>query len=188
MSLDDASRDLIIESITASLKKTVLDTLDERLAALKVPGEPPATPAPTAAPKSGSATPVPRPPLNSTRLPFFRQPLRQAGTSDLPSLDHPFPHVEEATIAAIISHTFNPYHLFKLDPCHHEKSSKKTLQLIGSSLEIASDETALKDFKDLTSLMVPLMVYFESSSIMHLHRRPESFPSYSSGTRLTSTR
>ncbi|TEB26944.1 hypothetical protein FA13DRAFT_1567987, partial [Coprinellus micaceus] len=80
---------------------------------------------------------------------------------DLPSLDHPFPHVEEATIATIISHTFNPYHLFKLDPRHHEKQQKKTLQLIGSSLEITSDETALKDFKDLTSLMVPLMVYFE---------------------------
>jgi hypothetical protein len=84
-----------------------------------------------------------------------------SGTSYLPSFDHPFPHVEEATITSILAHTFHPYHLWKLDPRHHERNQKKTLQLVGGSLEIAPDDTALKDYKDVASLVVPLNVYFE---------------------------
>jgi hypothetical protein len=38
------------------------------------------------------------------------------GASQIPSLAHPFHHVSEATINSILSHTFNPYELYKLDP------------------------------------------------------------------------
>lgn len=82
-----------------------------------------------------------------------------AGESD--SFICPFPHVEDATISTIINHTFDPYHLWKLDPRLQNKTQKQTLQLVGLSLELASNEVSLKEFKDLPSLFVLLMVYFE---------------------------
>ncbi|KAJ2932588.1 hypothetical protein H1R20_g4506, partial [Candolleomyces eurysporus] len=132
--------------------------------------QPPATSglAPPAPPPSSNAT---APTQHSTNLlasgvpqTGFVPPLTTnsaSGTSEIPYLDHPFPHVNEATINAIITHTFNPYHLWKLNPHHQEKNQKRTLQLVGASLKFASDETALKDFKEITSLMVPLQVYFK---------------------------
>jgi hypothetical protein len=82
-------------------------------------------------------------------------------TSEPLLFDHPFPHVKEATITSILAHTFNPYHLWKLDPRYHEQNQKKTLQLVGGSLKITSDNAALKDYKDIASLVVPLNIYFE---------------------------
>ncbi|KAF6744190.1 hypothetical protein DFP72DRAFT_778430, partial [Ephemerocybe angulata] len=72
-----------------------------------------------------------------------------------------FPHIEDATISSIINHTFDPHHLWKLDPRLKNNPQKRTLQLVGSSLELASDELSLKQFKDLPYLFIPLTIYFE---------------------------
>ncbi|RXW11686.1 hypothetical protein EST38_g14169 [Candolleomyces aberdarensis] len=146
--IDESTRALI-ESITAEFQKSMMSEFEARLSALSLTASSSSSSQQQPATQLGSP-PLAPPPSSSTQTHFSSAP-QAPGTPQTGF---------EATVNAIITHTFNPYHLWKLDPRYQEKNQKKTLQLIGNSLEIASDETALKDFKDITSLMIPLQVYF----------------------------
>jgi hypothetical protein len=128
-----------IEAITSALGNKLTEQLEACFAALS-------SPAPTNRETPSPQTPhVPQPPsntsltlspLDTTQTPAhsttgitsniqlgFIPPLSgntANGTSEPLSFDHPFPHVEEATITSILAHTFNPYHLWKLDPRYHK--------------------------------------------------------------------
>ncbi|KAJ2936519.1 hypothetical protein H1R20_g573, partial [Candolleomyces eurysporus] len=138
----DESTCALIKSITAEIQKSVMNEIEARLSTLSLltsllshqqQASLPLIPPPS----SGTQMQLP-PASQAPRTPQagFVPPLTATSASGMyetPYIDHSFPH---------------------------EKNQKKTLQLIGNSLEIASNETTLKDFKDITLLMIPLQVYF----------------------------
>ena len=88
-----------------------------------------------------------------------------AGTSP-PSLLSLFPEVEAATITSIIQHEFRGSDLYKLDSRYRDKTERQMLALNGTTLELTTNDTALKEYKSLNSILVPLSTYF-SILIMH---------------------
>ena len=78
----------------------------------------------------------------------------------LSSLLSCFPMVEAAIIMAIITHEFCAIDLYKLDPQYRNKSEQRILALNSDTLELHSGDTTVKEYCSLTSIIVPLTVYF----------------------------
>ncbi len=91
-----------------------------------------------------------------------------AGTSTT-SLFTLFPEVEVATITSIIQHDLRCSDLYKLDPRYCNKAERKTLELNSTTLELSNDDSSLKKYKTLSSIVVPLTTYF---SILMAHYQP----------------
>ncbi|PBK81256.1 hypothetical protein ARMGADRAFT_881894, partial [Armillaria gallica] len=87
----------------------------------------------------------------------------------LPSIFSLFPEVEVATITSVIQHELRASDIYKLDPRHRDKAERKTLELNGTKLELSNDDTALKEYKTLNSIIDPLSTYF---SILIMHAQP----------------
>ncbi|KAK0241007.1 hypothetical protein EDD85DRAFT_735717, partial [Armillaria nabsnona] len=90
-------------------------------------------------------------------------------TSTSPSIFSLFLEVEVATITSVIQHELHASNIYKLDPRHHNKAERKTLELNGTKLELSNDDTALKEYKTLNSIVDPLSMYF---SILIMHAQP----------------
>jgi len=84
----------------------------------------------------------------------------------LPSLLSLFPEVEAATITSIIQHEFCGSDLYKLDSRYQDKTERQMLALNSTTLELTTNDTALKEYKSLNSILVHLSTYF-SILIMH---------------------
>ncbi|KAK0438686.1 uncharacterized protein EV420DRAFT_1279926 [Desarmillaria tabescens] len=90
-----------------------------------------------------------------------------AGAS--PSIFSLFPKVEVTTITSIIQHELRASDIYKLNTWHCDKPERKTLKLNGTKLELSNDDTALKEYKTLNSILDPLSTYF---SILIMHTQP----------------
>ncbi|KAK0471865.1 hypothetical protein IW261DRAFT_1344122 [Armillaria novae-zelandiae] len=86
-----------------------------------------------------------------------------------PSIFSLFPEVEVATITCVIQHELCASDIYKLDPRHHDKMDRKTLELNGTKLKLANDNTVLKEYRTLNSIIDPLTMYF---SILIMHAQP----------------
>ncbi|KAJ3534181.1 hypothetical protein NMY22_g7033 [Coprinellus aureogranulatus] len=92
-----------------------------------------------------------------------------AGTS--PSIRSLFPDVEAAHISDIISHTFRPQDLYKLDSRYRDKDRSYTFNMSTGAFE--TDNRAAKDYKSFDSIYAPLVTYFNILSA-HLASRDRS--------------
>ena len=141
--------------------KTLLQTA-LRVGANLPPAPAPPTPAP---PVLAAPAPVPQafaaPEAAQLAAPGFVPPVSAnpaAGASS--SLLSRFPMVEAAVITAIITHEFRATDLYKLDPQYRNRSERRVLALNGDTLELHSGDTTAKEYRSLTSIIVPLTVYF----------------------------
>ncbi|KAF8804936.1 hypothetical protein BYT27DRAFT_7105769 [Phlegmacium glaucopus] len=74
-----------------------------------------------------------------------------------------FPLVETSAVLEITRHSFKPLDLFKLDPTLHDRNAdlKTTLDLDNGSLTAKARSGSLRDYPQFSSLLKPLMVYFD---------------------------
>ncbi|KAF9005387.1 hypothetical protein BDZ89DRAFT_1080041 [Hymenopellis radicata] len=117
-----------------------------------------------------------QPAATQSSNPLFISPLTAnpaAGTSPSPSLLSCFPEVEAAVITAIITHEFRASDLYKLDSRYRDKSERRTVEFNGSTgtLELTGEDSSLKEFKTLNSIIVPLSTYF-SILLLHAQQAP----------------
>jgi hypothetical protein len=129
-------------------------------------------PAPAQAPQQEAQVQVPVivPPAQTVPASQYVAPLTgnpAAGASI--SLLSSFPEVEAATITAVIQHELRGTDIYKLDSRYRDKTERQTLAFNGTSLEIASNDSAAKDYKTLNSIIIPLNTYF---SILLMHSQP----------------
>lgn len=120
---------------------------------------------------AASSPPLTQPPAASTSTgsqpfvgPLTNNPA--SGASNHTSLLSTFPEVEAAVITSIIQHEFWGSDLYKLDSRYRDKTERQALTLNGTTLELTSNDSALKDYKSLNSIAIPLDTYF-SILIMH---------------------
>ncbi|KAF8814520.1 hypothetical protein BYT27DRAFT_7082109 [Phlegmacium glaucopus] len=104
-------------------------------------------------------------PVTPPTLSLNPPPFHSSASSVIPigeSLYDLFPLVETGTILEITKHTFKPLDLFKLDPTLHDKNMdlKTTLDLENGSITAKAKSGSLRDYPQFTSLLEPLMVYF----------------------------
>ncbi|PBK67763.1 hypothetical protein ARMSODRAFT_863996, partial [Armillaria solidipes] len=89
-------------------------------------------------------------------------------STSLPYLLRLFPQVKEATITSVIQHELPPSDLYKLDPRYLDEGETKTVELDdGITYEFPNVNSSLKEYKTLSSIIVPLSTYF-SILIAHL--------------------
>lgn len=120
-------------------------------------------PVPPGAQSSSQPQPPARPELCSP------QPQQRLGyltsnpaiATSLPYLSKLFPGVKEATITSVIRHELPPSDLYKLDPRYLDEGETKTAELgDGITYEFPNVNSSLKEYKTLSSIIVPLSTYF----------------------------
>ena len=146
----------LVESVTElkTLLQTALRVGANLPPAPAVPA--PMPPAPVAAPQASAAPEAALQPA----LGFVPPASANAAAGASSSLLSRFPMVEAAVITAIITHEFRATDLYKLDPQYCNRSERCILALNGDMLELQSGDTTAKEYRSLTSIIIPLTVYF----------------------------
>ncbi|GLB36092.1 hypothetical protein LshimejAT787_0303800 [Lyophyllum shimeji] len=139
-----------------------------QLQAAAAQAQPAAPPQPAQPPPPAAPQPAAPPPFVG---PLTTNPA--AGASPPPTLLSLFPEVEAATITSIIQHEFRGSDLYKLDSRYRDKTERQVLSLHGGTLELTSDDKALKEYKTPNSILVPLHTYF-NILVQHAHHSRRS--------------
>ncbi|KAF9035455.1 hypothetical protein BJ165DRAFT_1311763, partial [Panaeolus papilionaceus] len=76
-----------------------------------------------------------------------------------------FPHVSDATLLEVLRHELTPQHLYKLDATAAELSLERADDFVlgdnAGGIVFKKKATSIKDYPTITSVVAPLLVYFE---------------------------
>lgn len=125
---------------------------------------------PRAQPESQTQPPLQPQQTQQTNPALWLGPLTGNPAAGTPNpLFTVFPEVEATTITSVIQHELRCSDLYKLDPRYRDKAEWMTLELDDTTHELSDDDASFKEYKRLSSIIVPLSTYF---SILVAHCQP----------------